>query len=142
MAFALTLGGTVYAGWGDSIGRSVTKTTKNTAKGLARGEVAKSYNKKLDKQKCRCDESNTKVTGCDVDKIISELSAFHTAAESSGFANDVDIQARAYGPDWPDARACANTVRDKVKAQVSYWDYSVQYEKAPSKEVLFRVSVH
>lgn len=125
-----------------NIGGSLEKTAKDTTKGAARGAVQNEYNKKLSKEKCEfVGDSTTDYKGCNLDKIISELNAFHNSAESSGFANDVDIIIQAYGSDWTMARKRAEFLRDKVKAQVSYWDYNVKYNKDSSNKVFFQVQV-
>lgn len=137
--FALGLIGTVKA---YDIGGAVTRTATKTGKGVARGAVANEYNKKLAKEKCKfVGDSTTQYTGCDLDKIITEMNALRNAAEASGFANDVDVEVKTYGADWNIARERANFLRDKIRTQVGYWDYNVRYTKAPSNEVYFQIKI-
>jgi hypothetical protein len=126
-----------------NIGGAITRTATETGKGVARGSVQSEYNKKLAKQKCKFEgDSTTQFTDCDVDKIISEMNALRISAESSGFANDVDIIIKTHGSTWDIARQRAEYLRDKVRAQVSgSWDYNVKYTKAPSNDVYFQVQI-
>ncbi len=137
---ALSFTASLYAGFG-SLGNTVQNTAVNQSKGVARGAVAKEYNKKLEKEKCHCNESVTAVEGCNIDKIVGDLRNLHDAAEGSGFANDVDIDIRGFGPTYDEAYRCASLVRDKVKTSASWYDYTVDYEKAPHREVTLRVSI-
>ena len=134
VSLTLTFAGNIQA---FDIGGAITKTTKS----VGRGQIQKEYNKKLAKQKCKFKgDSTTEYSGCDIDKIISEMNAFRNAMEGSGLASDVDINVQTYGSEWNIARERAEFIRDKVRAQVGYWDFHVRYKKAPSNEVYFQVS--
>lgn len=138
LLFILSFGASTQA---FNIGGAVNRAAQGAAKGAARGAVASEYNKKLAKHKCRCNDTQTQVEGCNIDAIVSELNAFRNAAEGSGFARDVDINVDSQGKDSNSARQCANLVRDKVRAQVGWWDYHVRYNKGDKERVLLQVSV-
>jgi hypothetical protein len=121
------------------IGGAVQKTAEKTAKGATRGAVTKEYNEKLKKQDCTYPNATSLEPNCDVNKIISELNAFHSAMESSGMAGDVDVLVYTHGPDWDVARQRADKLRDKVSAQVGYWDYYVEYRKSEENQAYFQV---
>lgn len=120
LSFALFFMGSAHA---FDVGGSVKSTTKDVGKQASRKAVQGEINKKLKKEECHYSDPKTIQPMCDVDKIVSLLSSFRTTAESSGFANDVDIHITAWGPDSAIAHKRANYLRDKVKAQIGYWDY-------------------
>lgn len=116
---------------------------KDTAKGVAKGQIQKEYNKRLAKEKCRfVGNSATDYTGCNLDKIVSEMNAFRTAFESSGAAGDVDIVVYAFGKNWDLASKRADALEAKVKSQLrASWDYQVKYDKVDSNEIYFQIAV-
>ncbi|HCU23490.1 MAG TPA: hypothetical protein DF383_00620 [Deltaproteobacteria bacterium] len=125
-----------------NIGNMAKDTAIKTAKGAARGAVANQYNKRLAKLRCRFDSNSaSEYSGCNIDKIVSEMSALKTAAESSGFANDVDVIVQTFGKNWNLAQRRAEFLRDKVRSQIGYWDYQIKYDKSNNDEVYFQVSI-
>ncbi len=111
------------------LGNSIKNTAKGTAKSAAQGATADQINKKLAQQNCTYPSKTSIQPSCNIDSIVSLLAGFNSTAKSSGFANNVIVDVSAYGKDNKIARSRAEYLRDRVKQQISYWDYNVFYEK-------------
>jgi len=113
-------------------GSALAFKIKDVTKEVGKAGIEIGVNKKLSDEtgKCRyASATEVKPTGCNTMAIISALNAFRKTAEKSGAANDVDIEITAHAKSDKVAKQRAEYLRDQVKAQVSWWDYSVYYQK-------------
>jgi len=101
--------------------------------------IVSDYNKKLKKKACTYSDATTVVPNCNLDKITSDLSAFHDAMEGT-IARDIDVIINTQGPTRTIAWKRAEYIRDHIRSKVSWYDWRINYREGRANEAVIQLS--